>query len=318
LLYTAAISADAPTSDQPAAPSLDGAASAHHTLRHLQELVVAPPHAHPNGRNGARSFWDADAERYVEHRWEGTPEARSDAGETASFVFGCLQPNPGRVLDLGCGPGYWLHENPSFLGCDRSLPRLRQVPGPAGRRVAAGDWRRLPFAGETFDAVLLIHAIEYEHDKLATLLSEVKRVLRPGGRVVIVTKNPDGWPWRLARLLARLQARCPHPAVGRSANELAAAWNAAPCRVAYISSRLILSLRDVNDAAHGEAPAPVRRLALALATRMSPRLGTGVLARSLAWHVGVCFERQGQTERMMAAPEDSGTPAIAASAASAL
>jgi len=176
------------------------------------------------------------------------------------------------------------------LGCDLSIPRLREAPLADGYRVAAADWVELPFTDAAFDAALLIHAAEYEHDHLQLLFAEVRRVLKPGGRVCIVTKNRDGLPWRIARRLARRKA-CPHPAVGRSVEELAAVWKCPPVAVRYLSSRLVLSLRDVNDAARGEAPVPIRWLALTLARMLAPVLRSGPVARHLAWHVGVCFER---------------------------
>src|SRR5215469_633213 len=77
-------------------------------------------------RNGTPTFWDQDATRYVQARWHGTPEARFDAVETASFVHRCLGDEPGWVLDVGCGPGYWLN-GPTSLGCDLSIPRLRRA-----------------------------------------------------------------------------------------------------------------------------------------------------------------------------------------------
>jgi SAM-dependent methyltransferase len=228
----------------------------------------------------------------VDARWLGTPEARFDAAETASFVGRCLSSRPGRLLDIGCGPGYWL-ARPGSFGCDLSLPRLREVPAPARKRVVAADWADLPFADGAFDAALLIHAAEYEHRQhgLRALLDEVRRVLMPGGRVCIVTKNPDGVPWRAARRLADRREPCPHPAVARTAADLAALWGAPPLEVCYLSSRMVLSLRDVNDAARGEAPAPIRRSALALARMLAPALRSNGAGRHLAWHVGVCFER---------------------------
>jgi SAM-dependent methyltransferase len=254
----------------------------------LPPVLVADREAR---RNGITTFWNEDATRYTHARWRGTPEARFDAAETRSFVNRCLGDEPGMVLDVGCGPGYWLN-GPTSLGCDLSIPRLRKASTANGCcRVARADWVELPFTDAAFDATLLIHVAEYEHDHLDLLLAEVRRVLKPGGCVCIVTKNRDGLPWRAARRLANREAPCPHPAVGRSVAELAAVWGAAPVQVRYLSSRLVLSLRDVNDAARGEAPAPVRWLALGLARMLAPVLRSAPIARHLAWHVGVCFER---------------------------
>ena len=276
----------------------------HNGTAYLLPVVEFTGGAGANGHHRAPTFWDVDARRYVQARWVGTPEARFDAAQTAAFIHRCLGDRPGRLLDIGCGPGYWLQGQEAF-GCDRSMDRLREVPTMAANRVVRADWSQLPFANGAFDAALLVHAVEYEHDRerLRMLLGEIRRVLRPGGRVCIVTKNRDGLPWRAARRLANSRAACPHPAVGRCVAELAAIWEARPLEVSYISSRLVLSLRDVNDAARGEAPAAMRGLALAVARMLAPALRSPIAGRHFAWHVGACFERP-TAERIPAAGAD--------------
>jgi SAM-dependent methyltransferase len=66
----------------------------------------------------------------------------------------------------------------------------------AGRRHAAtflrGDATTLPFSEECFDAVLLLDVMEHTDD--VPLLSEVRRVLRPGG-VLLLTVPAIEWLW---------------------------------------------------------------------------------------------------------------------------
>jgi len=81
-----------------------------------------------------------------------------------------------RILDVGCGRGKY----PGAIGLDVS---------PATQADVLGDWTRgYPFAESSFDEVRLIHVIEEVPDILAAL-AEVHRIVRPGGRVTIVTPH---------------------------------------------------------------------------------------------------------------------------------
>jgi len=101
------------------------------------------------------------------------------------------------VLDLGCGVGEFtaaLAEHGAFVtGCDVAETALAL----AGRRhpgiefVLTGE--ELPFADESFDVVWAGEVLEHVQDGLG-LLAEVRRVLRPGGRLLLST--PDHGPLR--------------------------------------------------------------------------------------------------------------------------
>ena len=93
------------------------------------------------------------------------------------------------VLDIGCGSGLalWLADQrgAQTSGIDISAPLL----AVARRRVPAahlheGGLDVLPFADAGFDAVLAVNALQFAADP-ASALREVRRVLRPGGRLAI-------------------------------------------------------------------------------------------------------------------------------------
>ena len=90
----------------------------------------------------------------------------------------------GRVLDIGCGDGRFLPSD--GVGIDLDPARLRQ----ARRRsplVVVGDARRLPFADGTFDTAYANRMLN-DTGALDDVLREVRRVLRPGGRLIVYTR----------------------------------------------------------------------------------------------------------------------------------
>jgi SAM-dependent methyltransferase len=93
------------------------------------------------------------------------------------------------VLDAGCGSGrifrYELAEGCRIVGVDIGR-ELRDNPNVDER--VRGDVQRLPFADASFDAVLASHVMEHlPQPELA--MAEVARVLRPGGRFLLLTPN---------------------------------------------------------------------------------------------------------------------------------
>lgn len=101
-----------------------------------------------------------------------------------------------RLLDVACGPGNFTGELAKRLpagglavGFDISEPMLtRAVQDNSGPRTCyvRGDARSLPFGDETFDAVCCFGAL-YLMPEPFQVAAEMVRVLRPGGRVAILT-----------------------------------------------------------------------------------------------------------------------------------
>jgi SAM-dependent methyltransferase len=107
-------------------------------------------------------------------------------------------PATGKVLDLGCGTGVMAiaaaAAGMQATGCDISPEMLERAMAadPAGAvdwvQLDPG-WRVLPFAHETFDAVVAASVMEYVDDPTA-VLRECYRVLRPGGVVLCTVPDP--------------------------------------------------------------------------------------------------------------------------------
>jgi SAM-dependent methyltransferase len=101
-----------------------------------------------------------------------------------------------RVLDVGCGPGTILGQlvrayGVEGVGIDPSSKMIeaarRETPETDQFHVARAE--QLPFEDASFDAGLARWVVH--HIDRPTAFGEVLRVLRPGGRLVITTTDPD-------------------------------------------------------------------------------------------------------------------------------
>jgi 2-polyprenyl-3-methyl-5-hydroxy-6-metoxy-1,4-benzoquinol methylase len=116
---------------------------------------------------------------------------RDQRAMASLFLFG--QPQ-GRLLDVGCGDGTFLYQMQKrgwqVEGVDFDPKAIESARLRYGLRLRPGDLASAGFGNSTFDAVTLKHVIEHVPDPVG-LLAETLRVLRPGGRVVVVTPNAD-------------------------------------------------------------------------------------------------------------------------------
>ncbi|MCX2721520.1 class I SAM-dependent methyltransferase [Roseibium salinum] len=118
------------------------------------------------------------------------------------WIAGQLPLKPGdRVLDIGCGPGwFWqavaatLPEGLDLTLADTSdgmveeaLERCRPLPfgSVAGRQA---DVSELPFDDGSFDAVIAMHMLYHAADPAAGI-AEIYRVLKPGGTLAVTTNG---------------------------------------------------------------------------------------------------------------------------------
>lgn len=125
-----------------------------------------------------------------------------------------------RVLDVGCGPGFFMRDVADLVGeeghvegLDPSRP-LRDIASArlAGVRhssVSAGGAEALPYADGSFDAVVFSQVLLYVED-VPLALAEAHRVLKPGGRVFILDTDWDSLIVNTADMerFERLRAAC--------------------------------------------------------------------------------------------------------------
>lgn len=139
--------------------------------------------------------------------------ARRHQPKLAQVVAGQLTgvPAGARALDLGSGSGRIAVEVERVSGlritaCDVDLVAVRDGGASPTGGTVVGDGQFLPFAPGSLAAVYLVYVLHHVPDQVR-LLGEVRRVLRDGGRLVVVEFDATSGLVVLFRLLARLTGR---------------------------------------------------------------------------------------------------------------
>jgi ubiquinone/menaquinone biosynthesis C-methylase UbiE len=151
----------------------------------------------PDAKAVAREY-DRLAPSY-DRRW---PRYVRAATEATAQRLGLLQGE--RLLDIGCGTGALLEllarrgDGVELAGLDPSAEMLAvarpKLPGEV--RLVQGAAEQLPFADATFDVAVSNSAFHY-FERPGEALREMRRVLRPGGHVVITDWCGDNLACRL-------------------------------------------------------------------------------------------------------------------------
>ena len=99
-----------------------------------------------------------------------------------------------RVLDIGCGSSRILQSLPQAVGLDMQIRKLRWLRAP-GRQLVQASMMELPFADRSFDCLICSEVIE--HIPRGQIdLSDMARVLAPGGTLILGTPDYGRWTWR--------------------------------------------------------------------------------------------------------------------------
>ncbi len=107
----------------------------------------------------------------------------------------------GALLDVGCGPG-WVsifaasgHPELDCIGIDSSETMIMLADRNKGRRLNCTfrhmDARQIIYPDDTFEHVVSVQAMHHWEEPEA-ILSEIHRVLKPGGAAWLYAADPDG------------------------------------------------------------------------------------------------------------------------------
>jgi len=106
----------------------------------------------------------------------------------------------GRLLDIGCGSGAFLAKmrelgwNVTGVEFDRKTVKVAREH--FGLNIYEGTLEEADFFENEFDVLTMNHVIEHFYDPITTL-KEVYRILKPGGKLVIITPNIESLGARL-------------------------------------------------------------------------------------------------------------------------
>jgi SAM-dependent methyltransferase len=165
-----------------------------------------------------------------------------------------------RVADLGCGPGLLAQEIAAQVGENGAVECLdfsssmvalaqRRCASLACVSVRSGEVSALPYGTGGFDAAVCTQVYEYVPD-LAPALRELHRVLRPGGRALVVDTDWESCVWdssdpaRMRHVIDLWDTHCPRPRLPRA---LAAMLDSAGFRDVQVGVIALINARYSPD-----------------------------------------------------------------------
>ena len=156
-----------------------------------------------------------------------------DVSQQREKVLAMLAPRAGeKALDIGCGPGLTtlaLAERVGAAGHVTGVDIAEPMLALARRRCAAtpqvefalSDICAMPYADACFDIALASQVYEYV-ETIDASLAELARVVRPGGRVLLVDTDWESCVWasaddaRMRRVIDTWNQHIPHPQLPRT------------------------------------------------------------------------------------------------------
>ncbi len=127
---------------------------------------------------------------------------KSRIGKALGFYAYLHGVAPGRLLDVGCGSGYYLNEMRELgwrvEGLDPDEHAVRVAQEIYGLKVNLGTLEDIRLESDSFDVITVNHVLEHVLDPVQ-LIQECNRILKPNGLLLVSTPNYDSLGHRIFR-----------------------------------------------------------------------------------------------------------------------
>ena len=137
-----------------------------------------------------KEYWGTitDPDGKVRNRMDEREQYLDDIKTELAYINNLV---PGRILDIGCGPGWLLSALPGAwekfgIEPDRVTTEITEESGI----IVADTLLGADYRGKPFDVIVMHHVIEHMEDPEAAI-KEVFRILKPGGKLLIGTPDFD-------------------------------------------------------------------------------------------------------------------------------
>ena len=120
----------------------------------------------------------------------------------------------GRALDIGCGTGVNANHLKKLgfkiTGLDLSHLAIKKLIDNGHEGIVHDIAKGIPFEENSFELVFASEVIEHLDD-IVDFLTEIKRVLKPGGTLLLSTPNSVFWAYRILTLIGKSPSEFQHP-----------------------------------------------------------------------------------------------------------
>lgn len=142
---------------------------------------------------------------------QGYRQASCTYGEQVDFVastylklfknYRNLMPQKPRVLEVGCGTGFFLEQLKNWgitdlYGVEPGKNMVNQAPSWLKRRIQVQIFKPKLFPDQYFDLICCFHTLDHMLSP-RTFIKEAYKILKPGGLVLIVAHDSQGWSVKL-------------------------------------------------------------------------------------------------------------------------
>jgi len=137
-----------------------------------------------------QEYWGTvtDLEGNVRNRFEEKERYLEDISEEIRFINNL---NPGKILDVGCGLGFLLSGiNNGWEKYGVEISKIAAKHATKFGNIFCGELKEANYKANYFDVVVLYHVIEHIENPIDLLL-EIRRILKPGGHLILGTPDFD-------------------------------------------------------------------------------------------------------------------------------